>query len=193
MLSVPSVHVNRNLSCSLTLVHRLLFRVPSTSALGNVFVFVLTFALSHHKSSGPDFNLTLCSEEDSLSSRPLFCGRGSLYLTSAQEQEEGGGAERDCCSFLLSNLGPFTPSLASFFPGSSWMCILSALPPESAQPMPKSPTYGGNHNTVPCPASIDSIIPRTSSNASGWAQPRSSHQEHQAGLVHIKWDFVCID
>lgn len=90
----PPAHTNRNLSSLLTLVHRLLFGVASTSTLGNVFVFVLTFALSHHKSSGPDFNLTLRSGEGSLSSRPLFCGRGSLYLASAQEEEEGeGGAE----------------------------------------------------------------------------------------------------
>lgn len=98
----------------------------STSALGNVFVFVLTFALSHHKSSGPDFNLTLRSGEGSLSSRPLCCGRGSSCLASAQEEKEGegGGGGEGRLFFSPSNLGPFVPSLASVAPGSSWMSPL---------------------------------------------------------------------
>lgn len=123
----------------------------STSALGNVFVFVLTFALSHHKSSGPDFNLTLRSGEGSLSSRPLCCGRGSSCLASAQEEKEGegGGVERDDCSFRRPIWGPLRrpwPLSLQVLPG----CLLSAFPPESAvrllETVSQSPTSIGNHD-----------------------------------------------
>lgn len=79
------------------------------------------------------------------------------------------------------------------------MCLLSALPPELAlellEAVPQSPTYRGNRNAVPYPASMDGSIPRASlsSNPSCCAQPRRRHQEHRVGLFHIKWDFVCID
>ena len=125
----PPAHANRNLSCLLTLVRRLLFRVASTSALGNVFVFVLTFALSHHKSSGPDFNSTLCSGERSLSSRPLFCGRGSLYLASAREEEEGEGGREGLLFSFAFQFGALYSVLGLFF--SRFLLDVSPLCPSS--------------------------------------------------------------
>lgn len=89
----------------------------------------MTFALSHHKSSGPDFNSTLHSGEGSLSSRPLFCGRGSLYLVSAQEEEEGEGSREGLLFFFAFQFGALCSILGLLL--SRFLLDVSPLCPPS--------------------------------------------------------------
>lgn len=108
----------------------------------------------------------------------------------------GGGGGRGGCRgmavlFCLPIWGPLLrpwPLSLQVAPG----CVSSLESTvELLEPVPKSPTYGGNHNDLPSPASIDNSIPRWSCSSNACAQSR--HSEHWLGLLQIKWDFVCID
>lgn len=105
---------------------------------------------------------------------------GKLVLSVSPGGGGGGKGGRRGTTVLFRRpiWGPFALSLASFTPGSSWTCLLSALPLESAlkllEAVPRAPTYRGNHSAVPCPSSTDGRIPRTSlsSEAFRFAQPQ---------------------